>query len=362
VALNPAAVTIRDVARLSNVSVATVTRALQGHPRVRPETAQRVKEAAAMLGYRPSSIARALVTGASHTLGLLIPSSGASFWGQVAAAIDERAVEEGYAVLLAQSYSDGAREQQMAEVLAANRVDGIITGAATLDPGTWFHRNERRVPIALVAGERSPGITAMDARRLPARETLELISERNLLSPGVSHVHFDEAGAARLASNHLCSLGHTRIAFLGASARRSSILRVLGFRLALEEARMPAGHVISCDPTLEQSQQAAEQLLSRDSRPTAIVAYDDRVAIGVLRGARALGLRVPEDVSIVGFDDIDIAAYLEPPLTTVRQQARVMGRLAIDMLLEALRGKPPADQIVRGELIIRGSTAPPRAS
>src|SRR5205823_6640748 len=101
--------TIKDVARMSDVSVATVTRALQGHPRVRPETAKRVKEAAAMLGYRPSSIARALVTGASQSLGLLIPSSGANFWGEVAAGMEERAAEDGFAVLLAQSYRNADR-------------------------------------------------------------------------------------------------------------------------------------------------------------------------------------------------------------------------------------------------------------
>ncbi len=354
------AATIKDVARLAAVSPATVTRVLQGRASVRPETRRRVEEAIGVLGYRPDHIARALVTRSSATVGLLLPSSGDSFWGEVAAGIEERASEAGFSVLFANAHGSADRELAMIEVFLAKRVDGIIIAGAAGDPTEWFARRAPDVPVVLVNWDATfPPQDVEAAQVLPPGEMAAAIAAETMRAGGFSHIAFDDLSASRLLVDHLVGLGHRRIAFVGAMPIRPSLLRLLGVREALGAAGLPIGPVIACEETLEAGRGAAAALLERPEAPTAVIAYSDLVAIGVIRGMHAAGARVPEDVSVVGYDDIEVAAFVEPPLTTVRQPKLEMGRRAMDRVLGARSAtRRPGHETLAGELVVRASSGP----
>lgn len=360
-------VTIKDVARLSEVSPATVTRVVRARGSVSEETRRRVEDAVKVLGYRPDHIARALVTRLSSTVGLLLPSSGDSFWGEVAAGIEDRASEAGYSVLFANAHGSVAREHSMIELFLSRRVDGIIIAGAAGDPPTWFDSREPSVPSVLVSWDATFRPQDLEAAAvLPAQDMAMAIEREGRVSDGLGHVVFDDLGGVTLLVEHLIGLGHTRVAFVGGTSIRPALLRILGFRQVLEAAGLLPGAIVGCEETLEAGRDAALSILSAGSgmsTPTAIVAYSDLVAIGAMRAAHALGLSVPEDVSVVGFNDIDVAAFSEPPLTTVRQPMREMGRLAMEWILGSLDGRPmPGYRAMPGALVVRGSTGPSTAT
>jgi DNA-binding LacI/PurR family transcriptional regulator len=350
------AVTIKDVARLSGVSTATVTRALRGHPRVLPETRRRVAEAARILEYRPHSLAQALATGASQTIGLLLPSTGDRFWGEVAFGVEERAAEEDLSVLLANSHALPARAERMLDLFLTKRVEGVIVtaGAGLVDLG---RRARGAAPTVFIDWDAAVDAGTLEAAgTLPPRTALDLVRARTRPE---AEVLFDHAGAAAAVVRHLLELGHERLAFIGVGERESGVLRLIGFRLALEEEGLAPNALEHSDGSLEGGRRAAERLLGRHEAPTGIVAYDDLVAIGAMRTTHALGLRVPADVSIVGCDDIDVAAFVEPPLTTVRPPKRELGRRAVSLLLEQRAGGAPRSyEPLPGELVVRDSTGP----
>jgi DNA-binding LacI/PurR family transcriptional regulator len=353
-------VTIKEIAAASGVSIATVTRALQGHPRVRPETRARVQEAAEALGYRPNDAARTLATGASNAIGLLLPSIGDRYWGEVVAGIESGADRAGFSVLLATSHGDTARSRRMLDVLLAKRVDGFLV-ASRREVEEALEQAPLPVPVVRIGpdGELDAADLAT-ACELPPSELASWLERRGLDTPPEGVTAFDDVDAATIAVEHLAGLGHQRIAFVGASTRRSAALRVVGFRESAQRVGAESADVVASPDSLEESDRVSRELLAGRSRPTAVVAYDDMVAIGVIRAAHALGLRVPEQVSVVGIDDIDVAAFIEPPLTTVRQPKHELGRRAADALLTVLHGGAmPVGQAVRGELMLRGSTARP---
>ena len=359
----PGRVTVRDVAEAAGVSTATVTRALQGHPAVRDETRSRVEAAARQLDYQPDHIARALVTRTSSTVGMLIPSSVDSFWGEVAAGIEDSASEARYSVLFANSHSEPERERRMIEVFLAQRVAGIIIAGAAGEAASWFRGEEPGVPVVIVNWDAAfPARYLQRARTGSAQRTLQAVRAATETGASFAQVVFDDFGAAGEAVRHLMSLGHERIAFVGGEPIRPWLLRVLGFRLALQEAGLPSATIIPSPRSPEGGFHATQELLASGARdaPTAIVAHDDAVAIGVIRAAHALGIDVPRAVSVIGFDDIEMAAFSEPPLTTVRQPRREMGRLAMASILTTIRGEvAPRSTVLPGHLVLRGSTAPP---
>lgn len=356
------AVTIKEIAALSGVSSATVTRALQGHPHVTPETRARVERAAETLGYRPNHAARTLATGASKTIGLLVPSTGDRYWGEVVAGIEECAEEAGYSVLLATTRGDATRSRRMLDLYLAKRVDGLVI-AARRDVEEAISRAAIPVPLVRVGPDAELDAGDVEAvRTLPAASLADWLDGRGLGALPTGVVGFDDVGAATLAVEHLAGLGHRRLAFVGAGHRRSAALRVAGFRQTSGRVGAEQAIVVESSDDLGESHATALEVLRHDERPTAIVAYDDVVALGAIRAAHALGLRVPEQVSVVGVDDIDVAAFLEPPLTTVRQPKQAIGRLATRALLDTLAGEPMATgRALHGELVVRGSTAPPPA-
>jgi DNA-binding LacI/PurR family transcriptional regulator len=354
-------ITIKDVARDSGVSTATVTRALQGNPRVLPATRRRVEEVAAKLGYLPDNLARALATGSSKTIGLVIPSSGDSFWGEVTDGLEERGAERGFTVLLGLSHADPERERAVLRLFVEKRVDGIVIGGPALAPDAWSEAGASRQPLVLVCWYAASEPEEFElALRQPIADSISRADETlPAAGPWFAHVCVDDiAGAAQLV-RHLASLGHERIGLIAGPPVRPARLRLLGFRLGLEEAGLEPGPIVSCEESFEAGHLAAVEMLAAPDAPTAVVAYNDDIAIGAMRGARSLGLDVPRDVSIAGFDDIEFASYVDPPLTTSRQPKREMGRMAIDLLLDAVGGRPgPVRRTLPAHLVVRGSTGP----
>ena len=353
--------TVRDVAKLAGFSPATVTRALRGDTLVRPETRQRIQVAAAQIGYRPNIVARALVTQRTSALGVIIPEIGDGFWGSIVSGIEQKAAAEGFSVLLASSHDRVEDEAKAVEVLLSNQVDGVIVGSALRRPRDARERLSSTAPTVFVDCDipfQPADIQA--ASTLPVATVLSRVL-RSQRSAGHPSIAFDDLDASRLVVDHLVCLGHEQIGFVGGAPVRSSLLRLLGLRSALEAQGGSLSAVIDCARTLQAGLDAGTALLSRADRPTAIVAYDDLVAIGVVRAAHAHGLSVPHDVSVVGFDDIEVASYVEPPLTTVRQPTRRMGNLAVELVLSQLRGEEPdAWHLLPGELVERESTGSPK--
>ena len=338
------------MARLAGVSVASVTRTFQGSPHVSDELRRGVLEAAETLGYRPHHAAQSLATGTSRTIGLLVPSLGDRFWGEVADGIERAAAEAGYSVILATSHGQPARARQSFRLLLDKGVDGVIAAGAL--PGV--------VPVSVLINPEEP-LGSDDLFAAAGLQEVERGDELGAAGGGTIHreVAFDDLAAAAAAVEHLVGLGHTRIAFVGAARSRTAAMRIVGFRHALQARRLQPAAVVECEASLTAGRQAAEALLSTADRPSGVVAYDDVVAIAVMRAAHALGLSVPGDLSVVGFDDIDIAAFVEPPLTTIRQPKREMGETAVTLLLEGLRGTPGSSKRkLHGELVVRGSTGP----
>lgn len=355
--------TVRDVARLSGVSVATVTRTFQGSSLVRPETRARVRESAERLGYRPDSIARALVTGTTNTIGLLVPSLVQAYWGEIADRIEQRAGEQGYTLVLASSRGEPERERTVLDTLLGRRLDAVIVGGVAGDPGLWPTAGSRS-PIVLLEWDATPQwelLRRIREERLDPR--LWSLSEQTLRGDWFAHVSADDIAGGTLIARHLLEHGHTRLAFVMGPPVRTYLLRLLGVRGAVEQAGHRLSDVIVAEDTFEGGRSAVRELLAGPARPTAIVCSSDTLAVGVVRAAHELGLAVPGDLSVAGYDDIELAAFLDPPLTTLRNPKRELGDLALELVLRARAGdRGPLRQRLTGELLCRQSTGPPPAS
>lgn len=350
-------VTIDDVARRAGLSVATVSRVMHDSPRVSPDARGRVHEAISALGYTPNALARGLaMRSTSHTIGVLVRSIGDQFWAEVVRGIEDYVQGERYAVLIAGSYDDAGREQSAIDLFRHKRVDGIIIGASSGGPQALDDHSPFRLPVVFVNNEH---VEPADAAR--GVNAVERPAGANTCAPAFL-VTSDDVHGATLATNHLLQLGHRRIAYLGPGDKASSLQRMTGYRQALERAGIPPDDdlVAIVGEGANNGELAAFRLLSRQTPPTALFCYDDMTALGALRALRALSLGVPQDIAVVGFDDIPLAAYLDPPLTTVRQPMYEMGRQAAGMLIELLRGTtPPSVVTMPGELVIRASSGAP---
>jgi DNA-binding LacI/PurR family transcriptional regulator len=324
--------TIRDVARQAGVSTATVSRVISGSVAARPQTRARVLAAAEMLGYRPSAVARSLKLRTTRTLGLLVTDIQNPYYAEIVRAVEDAALERNLAVLLCNGADDPAREETYLDLLVDRRVDGIIIASSGLQErhGAWLAR--RSVPVVLV------NWTA-PALRLPA-------------------ILGDNRTGGRLATEHLLSLGHRRIGHLSAPARNAAASeRLAGIGEALGEAGLDPGSlvVVEGDGQVAGGERAALELLDRTRGITGIVCYNDLTAIGAVRALRARGLQVPADVSIVGYDDIALSAWVDPPLTTIAQRTSEMGHWAVRRLGELMIGR--ADGAARRDVLHLGDAA-----
>lgn len=356
-------VTLEDVAKLSGVSTATVSRVFSGATATSATTRERVLRAAELLDYQPNTLARALAKGLTQTVGLLVPATSDPFWGEVAMHIEELASREGLAILLASSRGLAEREQQMLSVLGQQHPSGVIVGSPVA-PGQWKGDSFRSIPLVVIGWDEPVRREDFDlAKTLPAERAIEVFSAAAVPGPWRGRVLLDEIGGSGQAVRHLVELGHRRIALLMGPPVRPALMRMLGFRQALAEAGIESDAMIHCEESLEGGRAAALELLAATPRPTAIVAYNDVIATGALRAAHSLGLEVPGDVSLIGFDDISLAEYLEPPLTTIRQSTEEVGEAAFRLLLDSTRepGKR-SDETVATTLVPRQSAGAPPAA
>lgn len=351
--------TIRDVARLSGLSTATVTRTFQGDPRVRPETQERVRLAASQLGYRPDFRARALVTGRSRTIGFLSPSLVQTYWGEIGESIDENAEKAGFGVSVSLSRLEPDREMRMIETFLSNRVEGVIVGGLSGNPEEWRIGDRTSPPVVVLEWESTPDWDLFNAAQSNSTsERLQMIAAQQLGGRWSAHLTHDDVEGGAVIARYLLDLGHKKIAFAAGPPVRTSLLRLLGIQTTLATAGLELEHVLTCGDSFEAGREAGLDVLARRPRPTAIVCYNDVVAIGVARAAREAGLSVPNDLSIVGHDDLDVASYVDPPLTTMRRELRGLGAMAVKVLLETRengRQLPPIR--LTGTLVERGSTA-----
>jgi LacI family transcriptional regulator len=335
------AVTIRDVAREAGVHPGTVSRALNEETRalVNAETAERVLRAAEELGYRPNRIARGLKTSRSYTIGVLIPDITNPLFPPILRGIEDRLDEAGYTALIVNTDNDPERESRYVETMRARQVDGFISATARLD----------RELLAEVASAVTP---------------LVLVN-RSLEDGSVPSVTVNDRQGIRLAVEHVVGLGHTRIGHVGGPQDLSTgHRRHLGFLEAMRDAGLSASDVrFGAGFVEEEGALACAELLDAASGElTAIVAANDRLAIGCYDALEARGLRCPQDISVVGFNDMPFIDRLRPPLTSVRVPQREIGTVAADLLLQRLADDSRTAEEIQLEaaLIVRGSTASPR--
>ncbi|MHB8460107.1 MAG: LacI family DNA-binding transcriptional regulator [Candidatus Limnocylindrales bacterium] len=335
--------TMADVAARVGVSTATVSRILSGALRARPETRARVFAAVEELGYRPSGVARSLKLQRTRTIGLIITDVENPFFAEIVRAVEDAAVGSDYAVVLCNGADDPEREAAYLEILAERRVDGIIVA--------------------------SGGVGERHARWL-ARAPLPVVMMNSELSvPGVPTILSDNRAGGRLAAEHLVGLGHRTIGHIGAPAVHGAARpRLAGIRDGLAGARWSVGtlRLAIGDGHVAEGERAMARLLRRSPDLSAVICYNDLTAIGALRALRASGRRVPEDVSVVGFDGLSLAGYVDPPLTTVAQATVAMSQWAVRRLIERIDEHAAAPtgaevtEIVRlpVRLVVRGSTGP----
>lgn len=326
-------ITIRDVARVAGVSPQTVSRAINDKDEISPATRARVLRVVEELGYRPNHIARSLTTHRTATLGLVVPDIVNPFFAEIARGVEDLACVSGYQVFLCNTDENPVRERTVLNSLAAKQVDGIILCSSRLDDAE---------------------LSAMVAEMPP------MVLVNRVLKHGEAYaVVIDDFHGAHQAMAHLLRAGHRFIALLrGPTSSYSGRERLRGYREALAAAGVPWDEelVITTMPRVEEGYQATMQLLARRPDVTAIFAYNDLVAVGALQACAAAGRRVPEDVAVVGFDDIPLASLVVPALTTVHVPKYRLGQLALEKLLLRLAGD--AESLVSAvscELIVRAS-------
>jgi LacI family transcriptional regulator/LacI family repressor for deo operon, udp, cdd, tsx, nupC, and nupG len=326
-------ISIKDIAQLAGVSPSTVSRALHDHPRISQETKTRIRQLARELGYTPSLPARSLVTRHTATIGMVITTASDPFLAGLVQGVEETAERNGYSVFLSSSYRNAERELEVVRSLQERRASGIIITGSQIDDDYLEMSDLFPLPIVLI-----------NCRTYPYS------------------VYSDKLSGARQAIEYLVQLGHRRIAFIGGPpSRRSRFERFNGYRQVLEEKGVPLDDslVLEGEGTLASGVKAAEQMLAMSRPPTASFCFNDLTAIGLIRGLQQAEANVPRDYSVVGFDDLEMASYYCPPLTTVHQPTHHLGQRAINMLLELIQGEPNIrSERLPAELVIRESTGP----
>lgn len=329
-------VTIKDVAKAVGVAHSTVSRALNGDPRISQETRERVLRAARELNYQPNLSARGLVRRKVLSIGLVVPDVSEPFYGRIVEGVDRVTYAAGFNLVLYLTHADRRREIAALEQIRQGRVDGLILMIRKAKSQAVIELKQQGVPLVLLLQE--------------------------IRGSGIDSVRVDNVEGAVLAVQHLLAGGHRRIAFIaGPSLAPDSQERHKGYKLALERAGIAydARLVVRGDFSFASGARAAEKLLNlpAEERPTAIFAANDHMAMGAIKHLSERGVHVPQDVAVVGFDDIAPAAYFRPALTTVRQPVEESARQAAELLIGRLQGsvRETREILLKTELVVRES-------
>jgi DNA-binding LacI/PurR family transcriptional regulator len=338
--------TIYDVAKAAGVTAATVSYVLSGKRAVSKATRERVMQCVKELGYRPNQIARSLTKQKTKTIGLVVPNISNPFYAGMAGAAELIAYTAGFRIFVTNTYHDETLAYKLLDDLLSRRVDGIIIAS--------------EAPFLIQALQSSNTSSSMS---LPLVLCLWEGNEPDF-APAV---RFDFFKAGYLAAEHLLELGHQRIGVVVDATSLDGIVqihhfaRLAGFQQALSQSSYPLDQSLLGigNSSLESGKKAAYNLLQLPAPPTAIFATNDLMALGVMSAAWELGIQIPQQLSVVGFDDIELAAYYVPPLTTVVMRERAVAEQALDLLFRMIEGKqvtsPPS---LQPTLAVRGSTAP----
>jgi DNA-binding LacI/PurR family transcriptional regulator len=331
-------VRLKDVAEHAGVSIKTVSNVVRGETHVSDATRERVLRSISELGYRPHASARHLRTGRSGIVALAVPDLTAPYFAELAAAVIAAAKARSYTVLIEDTGGDAEEELRIACGLGSSLIDGVLLSPLNLDQAALASR--------------------------PRRMPLVLLGERDYSLP-VDHVLIDNVAAAREATAHLLGLGHRRVAAIGAQRSATSATahqRVRGYQEALYEAGVPYDPALTCEVSayrFADGVRAMRSLLDLPRPPEAVFCFNDLLAAGAVRAAADRGLRVPRDLAIAGFDDVELSRYSVPSLTTVAPDKAELARLAVDALLRRIADggeEPPAVRYAGYRLVVRESS------
>jgi DNA-binding LacI/PurR family transcriptional regulator len=334
-------VTIKDIAKEAGVAHSTVSRALRGSSHISAETTRQIQQTALALGYLPSVAARSLKTNRTQALGVIVSNIDDPYFSEILQGIEEVAQSHHYSLFMAASQRDPGREAIIIQSMRQHRVDGVIVCSTTFSDEQSRQFSKYDIPIVVVNNQ-----AAEDYRY---------------------SIYHDDVDGSRQLTRHLIDQGHHRIAYLGNShSGRTTLDRLAGFRQEMESAGLPVPdnyiHEIPGNE-IDGGDLAADYFWSLHDRPTALVCFNDIMAIGLLKSLQERGVRVPQDLSVTGFDNIVFSNYTNPPLTTFDQPKRFIGQKAAELTLSLLDTASRTSvreqkiQILRGKLLVRGSTA-----
>ncbi|GAA0484289.1 MULTISPECIES: ribose operon transcriptional repressor RbsR [Tatumella] len=328
--------TMKDVARLAGVSTSTVSHVINNNRFVSETIRGKVTTAISQLNYAPSALARSLKMNQTRTLGMLLTTSSNPFYAEVVQGVERSCYERGYSLILCNTEGDKDRMDRSLETLLQKRVDGLLIMCT-----------ESRRPSVEILG-RYPSIPAVMMDWAPFDSSSDVIQDNALQGGG-------------MATRHLISCGYTRIACIaGPQDKTTARLRLKGYQHAMAAAALPvpAGYIVEGDFEFQGGFHAMQQLLMLNPRPQAVFTSNDAMAVGGYQALYQAGLRIPQDMAVIGYDDIELARYLTPPLSTIRQPKDELGELAIDTLLHRMN-MPDASQqllVLTPELMVRAST------
>jgi DNA-binding LacI/PurR family transcriptional regulator len=336
-------VSIIDIARAAGVSHSTVSRALNDNPVISSDMRHHIQTLAMDMGYTPNALAQSLHSRLSHSIGLIITTIADPFFVEVVHGVEEVALENNYSIFLASSHNDPEKELKIVDSFIRRRVDGVILASSRIGSDHTRRLNHIRIPVVMINNQ---------------------AEDEYIYNHSVS---VDDYDGALLAVRHLLALGHRRIGYIGVSNRPGSNERRLqGYLQAMQEAEVsiqPGWICLDKNPETEDLQgdvRLGKNLAPRllDAGVTAIFCYCDTVAVGALAACHNMGISVPAQVSIIGFDDGDLCNIVIPPLTTISQPKREMGQIAMKTLLTGINGGQVSGCILEPTLVIRQSTAP----
>jgi DNA-binding LacI/PurR family transcriptional regulator len=328
---------IREIAKRAKVSTATVSRTINRVPTVDPQLAKRVWKVVDELGYYPNTQARALVSGKSRIFGLIVSEITNPFFPEIVQSFEDIAVQHNYEILLTSTIHDPKRMELAVRRMIERRVDGVAVLTFGMEESLVEDLRFRKVPLVFV--DVGPAV------------------------PKVSNIRINYQNGIRQAVQHLAALRHTKIAFVSGPPRlRSALARMTAFEESMHEIGLdvPADYIVAGDHTMEGGMSALIKLIGLPERPTAVLCSNDMSAIGVMREAYDSGIAVPQELSVVGFDDIRLAQFTIPPLTTVQMSQKLLAEYAFKSLIAEVEQPHPSggrEHELMTNLILRRSTA-----